>query len=140
MQKVNPSFYGGIPQVPQFPSSSEVPNRLVSSSAGDNDGPIYIQQGLVTYEKPILEVWQDINIPANAAGSVTQLRAGQELPTNCVGVRFIDMIAGVTVSINGGGTHKIFNMDSISNIIIKSLIIFTDATGTVTVQTVGTGD
>jgi hypothetical protein len=79
-------------------------------------------------------------IPVNAAGSVTSLRCGSELPNNCVGVRFIGLVAGVTASINGGGLRTILNGDVLSGVEIQSIVIVTDATGTVTVQAVGTGD
>jgi hypothetical protein len=136
----NPSLYGGIPSVPQFEQIPEIHNRLVSSSAGDEDGPTWRYRGLVTYEKPIKEFPGDIAIPVNAAGSVTTLRAGSDLPNSCVGIRFINLVPGVTASINGGGLRTILNNDTLTGCEIQSIVIITDATGTVTVQPVGTGD
>jgi hypothetical protein len=139
-QTRNPSLYGGIPSIPQFQEDGQINNRLVSASGDDTDGPIYRYKGLVTYEKPITEFTGDILVPVNAAGSSTTLRAGNELPNNCVGLRFINLVAGVTASINGGGLRTILNNDVISGSEIQFIVIITDATGTVTVQAVGTGD
>lgn len=135
-----PGFYGGIPSVPQFEQPGAVNPRMVSISVTEEDGPSYRYGGMVTYEKPIKEFPADIVIPVNAAGSVTNLRAGSELPNNCVGVRFIGLVAGVQASINGGGTRTILNGDTLTGCEIESILIITDATGTVTVQAVGTGD
>lgn len=140
INRPNPALYGGRPGIPQFQQHSEINPRLVSSSSDDTDGPIYRYRGLVTYEKPIIEFPADILIPLNAAGSSTTLRAGQELPTNCVGLRFIDLTAGVWASINGGGLRKILGNDTFSGCEINSILILTDGTGLCTVQPVGTGD
>lgn len=136
----NQAFYGGIPSVPQFPQADTFSPRLVSVSNTEEEGPIFRYQGLVTYEKPIKEFPADIVIPVNPAGSTTNLRANSELPNNCVGVRFINLVPGVTVSINGGGSRTVLNGDTLTGCEIDSILIITDATGTVTVQAVGTGD
>ena len=136
----NRGFYAGLPSIPQFEQQGAITPRMISTSVSDEDGPIYRYQGLVTYEKPIREFPADILIPVNAAGSVTNLRSGSELPNNCVGVRFISLVAGVSVSINGGGNRTIQNGDTLSGCEINSILIVTDATGTVIVQAVGTGD
>jgi len=136
----NPSLYGGIPTVPQFQQNPDLHNRLVSASSDDTDGPIWRYRGLVTYEKPIIEFPADIVIPVNAAGSQTTLRSGSELPNNCVGVRFISLTTGVWVSINGGGQRVVLANDNFSGVEIQTIIVFTDATGSCTVQPVGTGD
>lgn len=138
--RYNPALYSGIPSIPQFAQQPRVDNRLVSASGDESEGPIYRYQGLVTYEKPIVEFGGDISIPVNAAGSITALRAGQELPNNCVGIRFLNLIAGVTISINGGGLRTVLNNDVLSGCEINSMIVVTDATGTCTIQAVGTGD
>jgi hypothetical protein len=136
----NSSLYGGIPSIPQFEQQREIHNRLVSASGDDQDGPIWRYKGLVTYEKPITEFTGDIVIPVNAAGSSTTLRSGTELPTNCVGVRFISLLPGVFVSMNGGGLRTVLNGDTLTNTEIQSIVILTDATGSCIVQAVGTGD
>jgi len=135
-----PGFYGGLPSVPQFEQQQTVNPRMVSISASQEDGPTYRYGGMVTYEKPIREFPADIVIPVNAAGSLTNLRSGAELPNNCVGVRFVGLVPGVTVSINGGGSRTVLNGDTLTGCEIDSILIATDATGTVTVQAVGTGD
>lgn len=136
----NQGFYGRIPSIPQFNQAPEIARRLVSASGDDQDGPIWRFKGLVTYEKPIREYPGDILIPVNAAGSVTTLRSGVDLPTNCVGLRFLSLLPGVTVSLNGGGLRTVLNGDVFSGCEITSLIVFTDAAGTCIVQAVGTGD
>lgn len=95
---------------------------------------------VMTYEKPILEFFADIVIGNN---SNQLLQAGRELPNTCVALRFIDVIpgvAGVYCSINGGGAKKVLDRDSFSNVVIKSIQIVTDGTGSCTVQAFGTGD
>lgn len=96
--------------------------------------------GLVTYEKPIREFFGDILLPVVAAGSVVTLRAGIELPRNCVGVRFLNLVPGVMVNINGGGWRTCLNGDVVSGCEIAQMSVQTDATGTVVIQSVGTGD
>lgn len=132
------TMYGG--RVPQFTQNSNVPDKLISTSVMPEEGATYRYGGLVTYEKPIKEFPGDILIPVNAAGSVTNLRAGAELPNNCVGIRFISLVPGVTISINGGGSRVVQNGDGFNNCEIQSVMIVTNATGTCIVQTVGTGD
>lgn len=136
-----PGFYGGIPTMQQFNAPGELSPRMRSTSeAGEDSGPNWRYGGLLTYEKPITEWFGDISIPVNAAGSSTSLRAGSDLPNNCVGVRFMDVTPGVWVSINGQGLRKVFGGDSYGNTEIQSLEIITDATGTCIVQPAGTGD
>jgi len=106
----------------------------------NSTGPNYLYGSLKTYEHPITEFPADVLIPVNAAGSITTLSAGLQLPNNCVGVRFISLAGGVTMSVNGGGQRVVLNNDTLSGCRINSLIIFTDATGTVIVQAIGTGD
>ena len=132
--------YGNLPSIPQNNAPGQLDPRLVSSSVQETMDQQYRYGGLVTYEKPIVEFPADILIPVNAAGSVTILRAGSELPNNCVGIRFASLVAGVTCSINGGGQRLVLNGDTLSGVEITSLIIYTDATGTVVIQSVGTGD
>jgi hypothetical protein len=55
-------------------------------------------------------------------------------------MRFIGLTAGVTASINGGGLRTIQNGDVYSGCEISFVVIITDATGTCTIQAVGTGD
>lgn len=137
----NPNFlYGGIPEVRIFGQSSTVDPRLISNSSDDQDGPTWRYRALVTYEKPITEFPGDITIPVNAAGSTTVFRAGIELPNNCVGIRFLTLVAGVWAVINGGGLRTIMNNDTFTGVEIKQMTIITDATGTCTIQAVGTGD
>ena len=132
------SMYGG--RVQQFQADSELPPKLISTSVQEEEGATYRYGGLVTYEKPITEFPGEILIPVNAAGSITNLRAGNELPTNCVGIRFISLVPGVTISVNGGGSRTVQNGDGFNNCEIQTLMIATDATGTCIVQAVGTGD
>ena len=103
-------------------------------------GPNYLYGSLKTYEHPITEFPADITIPVNAAGSITTLSSGLQLPNNCVGVRFINLTSGVTISVNGNGQRIVLNNDVISGCRINSLIVFCDATGSCVVQSVGTGD
>lgn len=131
--------YGQLP-IPQMDPQGRVSPQLISSSVEPSEGPTYRYDGLVTYEKPIREFYPDIVIPVNAAGSVTTLRAGSELPNNCVGLRFINFTAGVQASINGGGMRTILANDTFEGCEIDSIVIYTDATGACTVQAVGTGD
>jgi len=138
--KTNRALYGGIPSIPQFEESGQIHNRLASASGDESEGPNWRYGGLVTYEKPITEFGGDVLIPVNAAGSSTTLRAGVDLPNNCVGLRFINLVAGVTASINGGGLRTILNNDTFSGCEIQFVVIITDATGTCTLQAVGTGD
>lgn len=132
------TMYGG--RVPQYVSDGNLSKKLVSTSMGPEEGATYRHGGLVTYEKPITEFPGDILIPVNAAGSVTTLRAGVDIPTNCVGIRFISLVPGVTISMNGGGSRTVLNGDGFDNCEIQSVMIVTDALGTCVVQTVGTGD
>ena len=132
--------YGNLPSIPQNNAPNQLDPRLVSSSVAETMEQQYRYGGLVTYEKPIVEFPADITIPVNAAGSVTILRSGSELPNNCVGIRFLSLVAGVTISINGGGQRLVQNGDTLSGVEISSLIVYTDATGTCVVQSVGTGD
>jgi hypothetical protein len=111
-----------------------------STVSQDAAGPVYLYGSLKTYEHPITEFPGDILIPTNAAGSVTTLSSGLQLPNNCVGLRFINLVGNVLVSVNGGGQRIVQNNDSFSGVRINSLIIFTDATGTCVLQSVGTGD
>lgn len=132
--------YGNLPSIPQMDPEGRVSPRLISSSVEPSDGPSYRYDGLVTYEKPIREFFADITIPVNAAGSVTTLRAGSELPNNCVGLRFISFTSNVSASINGGGMRTVLANDTFSGCEIDSVVIYTDATGGCIVQAVGTGD
>jgi hypothetical protein len=129
----DPGFYAGIPTIPQFQGQGQVDKRLVSTSEmQDKGGPNYRYGGLLTYEKPIVEWWPDIVVPA---GTQTLLRSGVELPTNCVNV------AGTpTVSINGFGARSLFNFDSYDNTEIQSIYLILGAGDSVTVQSAGTGD
>lgn len=131
----------GHPGITQNIAPGDLSPRLRSTSEEANqDGPTWRYGGLVTYEKPITELWDDIPIPVNATGSTTFFRAGDNLPNNCVGVRFIDLIPGVWVAFNGRGERKILNNDTLSGVEIQSMIVRTDGTGTCTIQVVGTGD
>ena len=128
---------------PTFPSAQPSGNlNLAQANAYSeaSDGPVWIYGGLKTYETPVTEIPGDILVPVNAAGSVTTFRAGTDLPNNCVGVRFINLVAGVKASFNGGGLRTVLNGDSYSGIQITSLMIVCDATGTVILQPMGTGD
>ncbi len=131
------AFYGGIPAIPQYEGGPEVSPRLVSTSVNPIQEQTFRYGGLVTYEKPIREFPEEIVI---GASSVTTLRAGNELPNNCVGMRFIGLTASVVASINGGGTRTILNGDVLNGCEIDSIMIVTDATGGCIVQPVGTGD
>ena len=141
MQRPPQSFYGGIPGVNQFPMPHAVNPAMVSTSdVQSQEGPNWRYGGMITYEKPITEFPGDIIIPVNAAGSITSLRAGVDLPNNCVGVRFISLVTGVQASINGQGQRTILNGDVFSGCEINSMVIITDATGSCIIQAVGTGD
>jgi hypothetical protein len=140
------SFNGGVLQQYSVPGgmagngsiADERMRELAGSSSGiQQDAPIYRYGGVLTYEKPITEFFADILIPV--ASSVA-LRAGNELPRNCVGMRFVALIPNVTASINGGGPRTILNGDVLSGCEINSIVVTTDAAGTCIVQPVGTGD
>lgn len=129
-------FYGGTWD--QGGAIREIPDGLRSTLPGSGaQGNNYRFGGLVTYEKPVIEFYPDFNIPST---TFQRLTSGAELPRNCVGVRFVNVVPGVMVSINGGGFRTLLNLDTISNAEIHSIEIQTDATGLVTVQAVGTGD
>lgn len=129
--------YGPLP-VPAIPNQASVNPRLVSTSqTPDQGGPNYRWGGLLTYEKPITEWYGDIVCPP---GQSTVLRAGVELPNNCVNVRFIAVAGTPTVNINGQGARTILNLDGYDNTEIQSLILNLGAADTVTVQAGGTGD
>ena len=136
MQNRN-AFYGGIPAIPQGQAQPNINQRLISTSVNPVNEQTFRYGGLVTYEKPIREFPEEITIAAN---SVTTLRAGNELPNNCVGLRFIGLTASVVASINGGGTRTILNGDTLTGCEIDSIMIVTDGTGGCIVQPVGTGD
>ena len=123
-----------------FPTGPLSRKSLTVADNASAPGPNYRFGGMITYEKPITEFFPDILIPVNAAGSVTTLRAGQELPGNCVGLRFISLVAGVLVSVNGLGLRTVMNNDTFSGCEINQIQIVTDATGTCILQAVGTGD
>lgn len=134
-------FLIGHPGIPQNIAPGDLSPRVRSTSEEANqDGPTWRYGGLVTYEKPITELWEDITIPVNAAGSTTVFRAGDNLPNNCVGLRFINLVAGVFVAFNGRGERTILNGDVLTGVEIQSMIVRTDATGTCVIQAVGTGD
>ena len=136
MGNQNPGFYGGL--VPQFSGQGKVDTRLVSTSEqGQGDGPNYRYGGLLTYEKPIKEWFPDL---ALTPGQGTLLRAGIELPVNCVQVRFINVAGTPTVSINGYGARTLLNLDGYNNTEIQSMYVILGATDTCTVQSAGTGD
>lgn len=130
------SFYGGMPvQGGQMPAVASGLQSTYPSGLGPGNN--YRFGGLVTYEKPVVEFFPDFNVPVS---TYKRLTSGAELPRNCVGVRFVNVVPGVVVSINGGGFRTLLNLDTISNAEIHSIEIQTDATGLVTVQAVGTGD
>lgn len=129
-------FYGGTWD--QGGAIREIPDGLRSTLPNSGgQGNTYRFGGLVTYEKPIIEFYGDINVPIS---TYQRLTSGAELPRNCVGIRFTNLVAGVVCSINGGGFRTINNNDVLDGCEIHSLEIQTDATGLVTVQAVGTGD
>lgn len=124
----------------KMPGSGPLVPQQASVFEQGVDGPNYLFGSLKTYEHPITEFPGDILIPVNAAGSVTTLTSGLQLPTNCVGVRFVSLTPNVLISVNGGGQRVCLNGDVISGCRINSLIIYTDGAGTCIVQSVGTGD
>lgn len=130
----------GRPTFPQDMQKGPMAPQLASAYNVPAEGPVYIFGGLKTYETAVSEIEGDILVPVNAAGSVTTFRAGTELPNNCVGIRFIAVAGGVKASFNGAGLRTILNGDSYQGIQLNTLMVVTDATGTVILQPVGTGD
>lgn len=125
-------------KIVQYPTISPVPPQMINMGLQQPQaGNTYRFGGLLTYEKPIVEFPGDINI---AASSSVLLRAGEELPRNCVGIRFINLIPTVLISVNGFPFRTVLNNDVFSGCEIRSLQVVTDAAGSVTVQAVGTGD
>jgi hypothetical protein len=91
----------------------------------------------MTYEKPVTEFGGDIVL----TGPVQQtLKCGEDIPRNCVGMRFIGLLGTVTASINGGPSRTVLNNDVISGCEIRSITLSVSAASAVTVQAVGTGD
>lgn len=119
---------GSIKDLPPMPA----PGLNMNGPAGNGV--------VMTYEKPILEFFPDIVVGNNAN---ILLLAGKDLPRQCVALRVIDLlpgVAGVYCSINGGGPKKLLDRDSFSNVLIRSIQITTDATGSCTIQPFGTGE
>lgn len=79
-----------------------------------------------TFEVPLRTFPAEINIPINTFQNV-------QLPQNCAQIAFINVVAGVVVSINGGGQRTIKD-GFIYNGEFSTLEVLTDATGTVTIQ------
>lgn len=125
-------------RTPFFKGISELPSKLINEGMqAIAAGMQFRFGGLLTYEKPIVEIEGDIVI---GVGETRLLMAGSELPRNCVGVRFIRLIDNVQVSFNGKPPRTVLNNDSYFGCEIRSLQVFCDATGTCIIQPVGTGD
>ena len=139
----NRSFFGG--SIQSYPvaggsqGQGELPSQLVSQQyVEDESKPAGNRFGsLLTYEKPIVEFGPDINL---VASTITRLTAGELLPGNCVGCRFINLVGTVTGSFNGGPFRTILNNDTLQGVEIRTMTIQTAALSSVTVQAVGTGD
>jgi hypothetical protein len=138
----NMAFYGG--KLSQYQQHRDIPPGMVSSSGQSETqaGPNWRFGGMVTYEKPIKEFFADIVVGPNS--NITFRNDGKNdgtgLPSNCVGLRFIGLTTNVMISINGGGGRTVLNGDVITGSEISILQVITDATGTVTIQSIGTGD
>jgi len=125
-------------KIPWYANIAQLPGKLINDGLqAVADGFRFRFGGLLTYEKPIVEFPGDINIPV--ASSVL-LMAGQQLPRNCVGIRFINLIPNVVISVNGYPFRQVQNNDTFQGVEIRTLQIVTDAAGTCDVQAVGTGD
>lgn len=135
----NSKFYGGV--VPQVKGLEALPSAVMNTGLPSGDSgpgsPVYRFGGMVTYEKPILEFPADINM---GASETLNLTAGDRLPRNCVGIRFINLAGTVFANINGGGPRQILNNDVLSGCEIRNIFIATDVASAVTIQAVGTGD
>jgi hypothetical protein len=91
--------------------------------------------GLLTYEKPITEFPGDMTF----LGPITvSLKAGVDIPSNCVGARFINVTGVTTMRVNGGGLRTVLTGDTLQQCEIQQLEI-TVTTGSCTLQAVGTG-
>ena len=139
------SFNGGRIQQYGVMGGSEGPVTLPSSlESGNATGPQttnkFWRGGVLTYEKPIVEFFGDVILAGGVGGTITAFLPGQNLPNNCVGVRFIALAGGVTAVINGGGLRTILNNDVFSGCEIRSMTVYCAAAAAVTVQAVGTGD
>lgn len=130
-------FNGG--KLPQYPDLGSMPRAVINQGLMQESapGPNYRFGGMVTYEKPIVEFPGDFPIGSNA--SILML-AGQDLPRNCVGLRFINVVPGVVASINGYPFRTVLNNDNFVGCEIRSIQVVTDAGGSCSVQAVGTGD
>jgi hypothetical protein len=125
-------------KIPWYQNVLTLPGKLINDGLqAAADGFRFRFGGLLTYEKPIVEFPGDIIIPV---ASNILLMAGTELPRNCVGLRFINLIPNVVASINGYPFRIIQNNDVFSGCEIRSIQISTDIGGTCTIQAVGTGD
>lgn len=137
------SFFGG--QIQKYPviggsaGPGMLPDSLVSQTfQEDQSRPAGNRFGAaLTYEKPIVEFGADINI---GASTEIKLVAGQDLPCNCVGVRFLALVGTGRISVNGGGYRTIATGDSLQGCEIRTLTVQIDAASSVIVQAVGTGD
>jgi len=132
-QRVN----GG--KLPRYPDMGSMPRAVVNEGLMQElaPGPNYRFGGMVTYEKPIVEFPGDFVVGSSATVIMLQ---GQDLPRNCVGLRFISLIPGVWASINGYPFRTVLNNDNFMGCEIRSVQIVTDAAGSCIVQSVGTGD
>jgi len=139
------SFNGGLVQRYDVPGGREgqgsLGSRLSNVPYGESEqgqtSIRFLDGGVLTYEKPIIEFGGDINL---LAGTTTLLTAGEQIPNRCVGARFILLVGTVAASINGGPFRTVLNSDTFQGCLIKSMLVRVDALSSVTVQAVGTGD
>jgi hypothetical protein len=128
-------------KLPMFQGLRELPGKVINMGLQAVSQAMQFRfGGLLTYEKPIIEFFGDVNV---AAATQILMMAGATdngLPRNCVGVRFINLVPGVIASINGGPFRTILNGDSFQGCEIRSLQVVTDGVGSCTIQAVGTGD
>lgn len=127
-------------KLPMFAGMRDISAKLINAGLQAASQAFQFRfGGLLTYEKPITEFFGDVNIPA-ATSQLLMAGADDGLPRNCVGLRFINLIPGVIVSVNGGPFRTVQNNDVFDGCEIRSIQIITDALGSCTMQAVGTGD
>lgn len=123
---------------PMYPGVRELPGQLMNNGLQPTgEGMRFRFGGLLTYEKPVVEFFPDINIGINENRT---LIAGQDLPRNCVNMRFISVVGAPYISINGGGGRLLLNGDTLSGVEIRTLQIVTGAADSAVIQSAGTGD
>ena len=119
--------------------ATRLPSAILTPSADPRTrfrGPTFTYRGAtLIYTTPITEIYGDIVI---SASSQVSLVAGNQLPVNCTGIRFINLLGTVVANFNQGGTRTVLDGDVYDGCEIRTLQINTAAVSSVTVQPIGT--